>query len=309
MKKRTQSIGRAVPLLAAVLLFSSCGRDGKRPAEVNPVPNSAPAPATNIPEPVPAPAPEPATPPPRPEINRDHAPALPPTPVGLVFHGDRSQPRAAITFDACQTEKPAWFDEEIWKVLVDREVKATIFLGGRWMEAHPEETRMIGQNPLIEIGNHSYIHPDFTRVSEERIREELEATQDIMWRKLGRQGVTFRFPYGYYDERSLAVVAELGLYPIQWDVVSGDPSKKVTARAMTKRVLAETQNGSIIIFHINGRGWNTGEALPAIVDGLRSRGFELVTVSELMGYEHPPQTSIPAWERALLDDRSETSAR
>lgn len=218
-----------------------------------------------------------------------HAPPLPPAPVGLIERGPAAGNRVAITFDACQTaDKPASFDAKIWRVLVEKKVKATIFLGGRWMESHPEETKMIGKNPLLEIGNHSYVHPDFKKLSADRMREELQKTQDIQWRLMGKQGVVFRFPFGTYDDRGLKVVAAMGLRPIQWSVVSGDPDPKVQAGPMIREVLAQTRPGSIIIFHINGRGWHTAEALPAIVDGLRKKGLELVTVSELMGFAPPP---------------------
>jgi peptidoglycan/xylan/chitin deacetylase (PgdA/CDA1 family) len=217
------------------------------------------------------------------------APPLPRVaPGGAVEHGSRSSPRVAITFDACENEKPAGFDYKIWEVLKREHVKATIFLGGRWMEDHPQETRIIGQSDLIEIGNHSYLHPDFRSLSPRQMKKEILDTQNLQWQLTGKQGIVFRFPYGYYNDEALAMVAELGLHAIQWDVVSGDPSKKVTAPAMIKDVLAHVRNGSIIIFHINGRGWHTAEALPQIIDGLRKKGLEPVFVSDLLGYPLPP---------------------
>ena len=65
-------------------------------------------------------------------------------------------------------------------------------------------------------------------------------------------------------------------------VVSGDPSARTTADAMIRTVLGNARAGSIIIFHINGRGHKTAEALPTIVQGLRERGFRFLPLSELM---------------------------
>ena len=211
------------------------------------------------------------------------APALPPVRPGLIESGPSSIPKVAITFDACDRGHGSRFDQQVWAVLMEKKVKATIFLGGKWMENHPAETRMIGKSELIEIGNHSYNHPDFRKLTDERVREQLRKTQALEWQLMGKQGRLFRFPYGSYDERSLKIAAELGLYAIQWSVVSGDPSPSVRARAMVREVLRQAKNGSIIIFHINGRGWHTAEALPAIIDGLRAKGLEPVTVSELLG--------------------------
>jgi peptidoglycan/xylan/chitin deacetylase (PgdA/CDA1 family) len=47
-------------------------------------------------------------------------------------------------------------------------------------------------------------------------------------------------------------------------------------------VLRDAKNGSIIVFHMNKKGVHTAEVLPAIIEGLRKKGFELVTVGEML---------------------------
>ena len=69
---------------------------------------------------------------------------------------------------------------------------------------------------------------------------------------------------------------------IQWDVVTGDPDRNVLAADIVDNVRRGAKNGSIVIMHANGRGWHTAEALPQVIDLLRQRGFELVTVSKLL---------------------------
>ena len=76
---------------------------------------------------------------------------------------------------------------------------------------------------------------------------------------------------------------EKGLPLVTWDVVSGDPSARTTTAGMIRAVLGKTRAGSIVIFHINGRGLKTAEALPAILTGLRERGFHFVPLSQLLG--------------------------
>ena len=71
-----------------------------------------------------------------------------------------------------------------------------------------------------------------------------------------------------------------------WDVVSGDPSAHTTADGMIKAVVGKARPGSIIIFHINGRGWKTAQALPTIIAELRQHGFRFVPLSELMAAGH-----------------------
>src|SRR5262249_40133147 len=94
--------------------------------------------------------------------------------------------------------------------------------------------------------------------------------------------------------RVLHVVQGRQLPVVTWDVVSGDPSPKVTTAGMIREVLRQARPGSIIIFHINGREQRTAEALPAILRGLRERGFHFVKVSELVAANEPtPLTVTP----------------
>ena len=94
--------------------------------------------------------------------------------------------------------------------------------------------------------------------------------------------MAFRPPFGEWSSRLVYVVQNLQLPTVTWDVVSGDPSARTTTDAMIRTVLGKARAGSIIIFHINGRGHKTAEALPAIVSGLRERGFRFLQLSELM---------------------------
>jgi peptidoglycan/xylan/chitin deacetylase (PgdA/CDA1 family) len=82
----------------------------------------------------------------------------------------------------------------------------------------------------------------------------------------------------------LEVVAAHGLTCIEWDTVTGDPDPHIGARAILRNALG-ARNGSIIIMHMNGRGWHTAEALPRVIQRLRQRGLILVTVSRLLGLE------------------------
>jgi peptidoglycan-N-acetylglucosamine deacetylase len=210
------------------------------------------------------------------------APALTPVAPQLVTRGPSRIRAVALTFDACQAGKPAGYDKKIIRILEQTHTPATFFLGGKWMESHPEATRELARNPLFELGNHSYSHPHLPRLSESEIRREIALPQDIMFTLTGRQGVLFRAPYGEYDERVLRIAGESGLTEIQWEIVSGDPDRNITAPRMIAAVIGKARNGSIIIMHVNGRGWHTAEALPTIIARLKQKGFALVKVSDLL---------------------------
>ena len=217
------------------------------------------------------------------------APRFDPLEARLITNGSRDQPYIALTFDLCQKpEYPAGFDEGIFAALTEKDAPATFFLGGDWMRTHPDETRRLAANPEFELGNHSWSHPDLDGLPEAEISAEVLRTQDLLFQLTGRQNRLFRLPSGIYNDLVLDTIASHGLYTIQWDVVTADPVPDNLADNILRIVQEEAQNGSIIIMHANGRGWHTAEALPQIIDYLRSQGYTLVTISQLLGLEPVP---------------------
>lgn len=216
----------------------------------------------------------------------EHAPVLPPVGVHFITNGNREVPAVALTFDLCQKpEYPAGFDQGIYQALLEAQAPATFFVGGDWARTHPDELQLLAANPLFEMGNHSWSHPDFPGLDEATLSAEILKTQDILYRMTGVQPRLFRLPAGLYDDLALSVIAYHGLYTIQWDVVTADPVYDNQASNINQIVRDNVQNGSIIIMHANGRGWHTAEALPEMIAYLREQGYRLVTVSDLLGLE------------------------
>lgn len=218
------------------------------------------------------------------------APALPAVVPAVVKHGPRRKKRIALTFDACSTQGPSQFDERVIRALIEQNVPATLFLGGKWMEEHPDETQEIANHPQFELANHTYLHPHLPRESDERVREELTRTQDMLYTLTGRRATLFRAPYGEVDARVARLGAEAGMIAIQYDLASGDPDPRISAKRLREYVSGQAKNGSIVVMHMNARGWKTAEALPRIIVRLRKRGYKLVTVSELLG--RPPAPPV-----------------
>lgn len=199
-----------------------------------------------------------------------------------VTHGSRIRQNVALTFDACEGKTKAGYDTKIIKILIGTKTPATLFLGGKWMLSHKKETKELAKESLFELGNHSYSHPHLMKLNAGQIAEEIKKTQNILFELTGKKGKLFRCPFGEYDATVLKIATQLGVTTIQYDVVSGDPDKHITAKRMVPWVVLQVKNGSIIIMHINGRGWHTAEALPKIIAKLRAKGFQFVTVSELL---------------------------
>ena len=226
---------------------------------------------------------------------RRQAPRYAPTPVEVVapppfaavrpqviFHGDRSRKHVALTFDACATRPPSGYDEEVIRVLIETRTPATLFLGGKWMLEHAEPTRRLAASDLFELGNHSFLHPHMTRIPDDAVRRELEWTQIVMYSLTGRLSSLYRPPFGEHDERISRIAANLGLTTVQFDLASGDPDPTASKKRLVRSVRERAANGSIVVMHMNGRGWNTAQALPGIIDELRQKGFRFVTVGDML---------------------------
>ncbi len=215
----------------------------------------------------------------------------------------------ALTFDLCeQPSEIAGYQGGIVDFLRKNHVKATFFIGGKWMLSHRGRSQQIMADTLFEVANHTWAHRNLrnltgtaltnevrsVQVAYEQVRAELAAKQCMApdgrtpaARQAPKRLGLFRFPYGACSQEALTEVAEQGLLPIQWDVSSGDPAFSQSAATMTQNVLSSARPGSIVLFHANGRGWHTEAALPGIVGTLRAKGFEFVTVSELLAAGEP----------------------
>jgi peptidoglycan/xylan/chitin deacetylase (PgdA/CDA1 family) len=219
------------------------------------------------------------------------APPLPAVAPQVVKHGPRRKKRIALTFDACSTQGPSQFDEGVIRTLIAMQVPATLFLGGKWMEEHPDETQELARYPQFELANNTYLHPHLPRESDARVREELARTQDMLYTLTGRRATLFRAPYGELDARVVSLGAEAGIsHPVR--PASGDPDPRISTKRLLVYVTDQAKNGSIVVMHMNGRGWKTADALPRIVLRLRKKGYKLVTVSDLLG--RPPAPPVSA---------------
>ncbi|MBN9017150.1 MAG: polysaccharide deacetylase family protein [Rhizobiales bacterium] len=200
----------------------------------------------------------------------------------------------ALTFDLCEAGgEVAGYDGAVVDTLRAQGAPATFFMGGRWAQSHEQRAMQLLADPLFEVGNHTYDHANLDRADAAKVAQEIGRTEAVLKELRARVAAVcpaagtpaasglFRFPYGSCSPESLAAVRAMGETPIQWDVVSGDPSG-IGAGPMAKGVLARVKPGSIIVMHANGRGKHTAEALKTIIPKLKAQGYRFVTVGTLL---------------------------
>lgn len=120
------------------------------------------------------------------------------------------------------------------------------------------------------------------KLSPEEIRREVLENERLIKEITGVRPRYFRFPGGNYDSQSLEVVESLGYKVVHWTFPSGDPDRSITPQRLANYVISKTSPGSILIFHANGRGYSTGEALPVIVQQLRKNGYSFVFLEDFL---------------------------
>jgi len=186
----------------------------------------------------------------------------------------------ALTFDACESKTPAFLDRAIADYLVGEKIPFTMFVTGRFARHNQDALKELAGLDFVELENHSLDHDNhMERMSDEQIRHQIAGNDALLAGITGRHTHFFRFPAGNHDERGVAIAESLGYRVVHWRFPSGDPAKEITAAHLEEWVLSQTRPGDVLIFHINGRGWHTAEALPHIVEELRRRGYRFTTLA------------------------------
>lgn len=197
-----------------------------------------------------------------------------------IYRVATEEKKISLTFDV------NWADEEqlykILDILDKHNVKATFFIMGRWI-VYPDNENVDKLKEIHkrghEIGNHSYSHADFKNINEQKMIKEIKDAEKIIEDTIGVKTELFRFPSGHYNENGVRVANSLGYRPIQWDVDSID-WKQLGLDREYNRVIKNLKPGSILLFHNNGK--YTPENLERLIPEIQSKGYEFVTVDQLL---------------------------
>jgi peptidoglycan/xylan/chitin deacetylase (PgdA/CDA1 family) len=205
---------------------------------------------------------------------------------GLTFNGPRSRRTVALTFDDGPSLR---YTPRILEILNRAKVKATFFILGKHVRGRVDLLREMLRSGH-EIANHSFRHPEYPGGGELRVTNRLIRTAT------GFTPCQFRPPYGLVNGKVLTGAARNGLRTVLWDVESLD-SRHPGAPAVRANVLNYSQPGSIVLMHDGGKHPETVAALPGILAGMRARGFNFTTVTQLLGgrFRHrarPPRQLI-----------------
>ncbi|MGC6589190.1 polysaccharide deacetylase family protein [Paenibacillus sp. Dod16] len=196
----------------------------------------------------------------------------------------------ALTFD---DGPDAQNTVQILDLLKQYDAKATFFVVGSRVEKHPEIVARELQEGH-EIGNHSYSHPPFHNINVSKLTSELNQTQDAIFQATGIRTVLFRPPGGSYNEAIVRTSKDFGMLTVLWSWHQDTLDwRKPGVNRIVKKVLDNAHNGDIVLMHdFVPSSTQTVEALKVILPELQKRGYEFVTVSELLSYHEKTRKFI-----------------
>ncbi|MBP2388086.1 polysaccharide deacetylase family protein [Paeniglutamicibacter kerguelensis] len=187
----------------------------------------------------------------------------------------------ALTFD----DGPGPKTEQLLDALKQENAAATFFVVGPNAEARPQVlARMVAEGH--EIGNHTWNHRVLTSLAPGRVAMEISGVADAVEDATGTAPTLLRPPYG---ATNATVKKAAGVPVILWDVDTLD-WKVRDASKVVSNALRDTRPGSIVLMH--DIHFSTIEAVPAILKGLRAKGYHFVTVSELLASANPQDGAV-----------------
>jgi peptidoglycan/xylan/chitin deacetylase (PgdA/CDA1 family) len=212
------------------------------------------------------------------------------------------QPYIAMTFDDGPSAENT---PRLLEMLKQRNIKATFFLIGQNAAANPDLVRRILADGN-EVGNHSWTHPQLSKLSDDRVTAEITKTQDAIKDASGFSPTLLRPPYGAITPRQREwIETQFGLNVILWSV---DPFdwKRPGASVITQRILSQVRPGAIILSHDIHK--QTVDAMPATLDGLIAKGYKFATVSQLIAMNKPkPPPSETGEDQRLRSTKNRKS--
>lgn len=174
------------------------------------------------------------------------------------------------------------YTSSILDVLKEENVPATFFVTGHYVESEPALVkRMVDEGHII--GNHSYHHPDFTILSKESIKEELETLEEAVAKITDQQEMKYlRPPRGVFNEQTLSWSNELGYIHIFWSLAFNDwnTDKQKGWKYAYDQIMEQIHPGAIILLHTVSS--DNAEALSHVIKELKQQGYQFKSLDDLL---------------------------
>ena len=186
----------------------------------------------------------------------------------------------ALTFD----DGPGPYTDRLLQILKDNDAKATFFLIGNKVAANPAGAKRIADAGM-EIGNHTWEHPNMTTIPTEAVAGQFSRANDAITAATGRTPTLYRPAGGLSDDVVRQTAGRMGLAEILWDVIPFDWINDSNTAATRYMLMTQIKPGSVVLFHDTYS--STVDLVYQFIPVLKANGYRLVTVSELLGPRAP----------------------
>lgn len=196
-----------------------------------------------------------------------------------IYQGNAKEKKIALTCNV------VWGEEHVpqmLEILKKNNVKMTFFMGGKWVKDFPDLTKAIAASH--ELGNHSYSHPHPTFISKQDNVEEIKKTESEVLKVTKNYSRLYAPPYGELNKTVLQAAGESGYKTIMWSIDTRD-WQRPAPEVIVERVSDKAHNGAIVLMHPTAP---TVKALPVLIAELKKKGYEITTVSDVIGINQKP---------------------
>ncbi|MCA1024992.1 delta-lactam-biosynthetic de-N-acetylase [Cytobacillus kochii] len=196
-----------------------------------------------------------------------------------VYKGDPTKKDIYLTFDNGYENG---YTDKILDVLKKEQVPATFFITGHYIRTAPDLVKRMAKEGHI-IGNHSWTHPDMTRISRDKYKQELEKVRAETEKLTGVKHMSYlRPPRGIFNEQGLAYANELGYTHIFWSLAFVDwkTDQQKGWKYSYDNIMKQIHPGSILLLHTVSK--DNADALQQAIVDLKKRGYEFKSLDDLM---------------------------
>jgi len=186
----------------------------------------------------------------------------------------------ALTFD----DGPTPYTDRLLSILNDADAKATFFMIGNKVAANLAGAKRVADAGM-EIGNHTWEHPNMTTIPAEDVPAQFSKANDAIKAATGQTPKLWRPAGGLTDDAVNKVAAQYGLAAILWDVIPFDWINDSNTAATRYMLMTQIKPGSVVLFHDTYS--STVDLVYQLIPVLKANGYHLVTVSQMLGPRAP----------------------
>ncbi|MFC7393932.1 delta-lactam-biosynthetic de-N-acetylase [Scopulibacillus cellulosilyticus] len=202
-----------------------------------------------------------------------------------VYIGDTSKKIIYLTFD---NGYEAGYTDKILDILKEKHVPAAFFITGHYIEDQPKIVERMYKEGHI-IGNHSWGHPDLSKISDKKYKKELDKLEKAYVKLTGDKGMIYlRPPRGTFSERSLKLADEMGYTSVFWSFAYKDwvRDEQKGGDYAYKSIMKRVHPGAILLLHTVSK--DNADALGRVIDDLKKQGYTFQSLDYLMAHKTMP---------------------